>query len=134
MDKKTYLKELERYFNSVRDKNYKDEVIKSQTKCCGVSCRNCIFKGEGNITCIFSLKNIFDVLERLEKWSKENPPKHKVSKMEYDILEYCKCENYTFNAYPYLTYLIKKGYFEGADKDTIIYDYLDNCEVTEDDW
>lgn len=139
MDKKTYLEELSRYFNSVRDKNYKDEVIKSPTKCCGVSCRNCIFKGEGNITCIFSLKNIFDALEILEKWSKEHPEsKYKVSKMEYDViklyfLNYYSIKNdyTTFSDFPFLKRLIDLGHFKNADYTTDIEDYLKNCEVVE---
>lgn len=135
MDKKTYLEELARYFNSVRNKDYNDEVVKSPTKCCGVSCRNCIFKGEGNITCIFSLKNIFDALEILEKWSKEHPQKYKISPFEYEYLKLY--QKYGFGSdrlcdLTGTTILHELFYLKDIDLNVKVEDILLNCEVAED--
>lgn len=140
MDKKTYLEELSRYFNSVRNKNYNDEFEDQpptdSTDCIGIECTNCIFNTEDGRECIFKMEYIFDVFDKLEKWSKENPPKHKVSKMEYDVIKlfflnyYSIKNNYTtFSDFPFLKRLIDLGHFENADYTTDIEDYLNNCEV-----
>lgn len=139
MDKETYLKELHRYFNSVRNSEYELE-LENIVDCYGVSCEDCIFNNKGSEDCIFNLQHIFDAIEILEKWIKENPPKHKVSKMEYDVLKIYISNNVmdyveesNFENFCFLNELIEKGYFEGADGMTNICEYFDNCEVCVDE-
>ena len=79
----------------------------------------------------------FDIIEAVEKWSKEHPPKKfKVSRMEYDLLQ--TVINFgstvdTFNDFCTLSGLLEKGYFEGATDSMYISEYYNNCEVVDDD-
>lgn len=79
-------------------------------------------------------REIDDIVER---WSKDHPPKkHKVSQLEYDILEsYINTIGskgfYFFELDSLLMDLLKKGYFEGATHGTEIKEYFYNCEVVD---
>ncbi len=136
LDEETYKKELVRMWDGIRDDGYKG--IES---CSGVnSCDECplleIGCGESS--------NAFEMIRTIEKWSSANPPtkKYKVSKTEYDILmsvsEYKDVLSLTHNLLQFchisvLTNMLKKGYFEGADSYTNIDDYINLCEVTDDE-
>ena len=77
IDKETYKKELKRMFDSLSGGN-------KSTDRCGIKCSQCPLKKICN-------NNIyaFDIIEAVEKWSKEHPQKkYKVSKLEYYILKY----------------------------------------------
>ena len=127
IDKDTYKRELVRMWDSLRDDEYKG--IES---CSGVNdCGGCPLN---NIKCGESSK-AFEMIEAVEKWSKEHQPKKfKVSQLEYDILKiYIDLESYgTFNGYAILSEILKKGYFAGATSKTNIRDYFNNCEVKKD--
>ncbi len=122
IDKETYKKELKRMFDSLSGGN-------KSTDRCGIKCSQCPLKKICN-------NNIyaFDIIEAVEKWSNEN--KHKLSKLEYDILEIFQYtgsyHTKTFEDYFLTNALLVKGYFKGATKDMSIKDYLDVCEVTDD--
>lgn len=136
LDKETYLKELTRYFNSVRDDKYNGEA--EPTSCIGVSCDDCIFNKEvkKERKCILAIKYIFDVLEIIENWSKEHPPKKfKVSKLEYDIMRAAidySSEEEAFKDVDILYELLINGYFKGAKSSDKVIDFFKNCEVSDD--
>lgn len=133
LDKETYKRELSRYFNSIRDDDCKDEV-EDPTDCIGISCMDCIFNTEDGRECIYNIKYIFDAFEELEKWSKEHPPKHKVSQTEFEILRSLYKYNSNlvqFGDFRFLLDMIEKGYFDGANGSTYINTYIDLCEVEE---
>lgn len=79
-------------------------------------------------------REIDDIVER---WSKDHPPKkHKVSQLEYDILESIiktigSKGFYFFELDSLLMDLVKKGYFEGATHGTEVKEYFYNCEVVD---
>lgn len=125
IDKGNYKKELVRMWDSIRDNN------KGYTACDGASCDYCVIKSYcGAWNCADDSYNAFEIIETVEKWSKEHPQKHKISKLEYDILEYFdQFTNCYFNWGVFLSTLMEKGYFKGADKKMKISDYLQNCEV-----
>ena len=78
--------------------------------------------------------NAFEMIEGCtEKWSREHPQKHKISKLEYDILELHLKYDLKFYQSKELYALLKKGYFKGATRDMNINYYFDNCEVVEHD-
>lgn len=78
MDKKTYLEELSRYFNSIREDGYEGE-LEGFADCSSVSCKKCMFNEYATCATEYTL----DVIESLEKWSKEHPPKkYKISQMD----------------------------------------------------
>lgn len=119
MNKEIYISELIRMFDSHRTKH------KGEHTCVGVKCEECQLYG----VCYCN----DEIIETVEKWSKEHPQKHKVSKLEYDILEEANSTNVRFGFYIHIRNLLLKGYFKGATSDMLINDYLDNCEVVEDD-
>ena len=124
LDKDTYKRELVRMWDSVREEH------KGEYSCYGVDCEFCQLGRRCDR--IFA----FEMIEAVEKWSKEHPPKkYKVSKMEYDILEinlkYIRKYHWKFNQARKLCDLLEKGYFEGATSETYINDYFDNCVVKE---
>lgn len=133
MTKEEYKKELVRMWDSLREFN------KGEPSCGGVACENgcpLYVKNElGSPICYWSSANCFEVIKAVEKWSKENPPKkHKVSRMEYDLLQtIIKFGSTidTFNDFCTLRGLLDKGYFEGATGDMYISDYYNNCEVVD---
>lgn len=147
LDKETYLNVLTRYFDSIREDS--DESVPN---CTGVSCENCMFNNSNDV-CPQGY-NIYNALEKLEEWSKEHQQKkHKISRIEYMILEnefrnmcqgianlthYANRLSFDTNAFAFnnsylLSDLISYGYYEGANFDTNIKYYLDNCEVVEND-
>lgn len=136
LDKETYKRELSRYFNSIRDDDCNDEV-EDPTDCIGISCMDCIFNTEDGRECIYNIKYIFDAFEELEKWSKEHPPKKfKISNIEYEFLRmfvYPRYENARFKEFNLIRALRRRGYFNGSTEDMKIKDYLDDCEVVDDD-
>lgn len=142
IDKETYKKELARYFDSIRKDGYEDDAT-DFADCIGVECTNCMFHDkytncpESRAYDVFEkLAKSYDIFEKLEEWSKKNPPKHKISKSEYDVLD-----NYLYyndekeinfgNSYA-LSKLIERGYFKSETNETNIHKHLDNCAVVED--
>lgn len=76
----------------------------------------------------------FEVIEAVERWSKEHPPKKiKISNIEYEVLKTLVGPSYTknvaFGDFGITCALMKKGYFKGANKSMKIKDYLKYCEV-----
>lgn len=121
MTEEEYKKELIRMFDSLR----KDH--KGVEECDGVLCSDCPFGSMKEDRCAYPFY-VVEAYNIVEKWSKEHPPKHYVSQLEYDIL--CTALDYEFVTFDYwLGDLVKKGYFEGATFDTNIADYFSNCEV-----
>lgn len=129
MTKEEYKRELIRMWDSIRT-----EYIGRDT-CKGVLCKQCRFRDLKNCA---SIVNAFEAIEIVERWSKEHQQKkYKVSRMEYDILKsYLDYKNHmTVDIADYffedglLLSLLKKGYFKGATKETLIKDYLNDCEV-----
>lgn len=128
--KEEYKKEVVRMWDSIRDDKYKGyyDYDGAICECSGVRCcEECALYG---VDC-GSSTNAFEMIEAVEKWSKEHPQKHKISQLEYDILKiYIDLECYgTFNGYAILSEILKKGYFAGATSKTNIRDYFNNCEV-----
>lgn len=79
MNKEEYKKEIVRMWDSLRVNDVGNK------KCMGVICEECPLY---DINCESST-NAFEMIEIVEKWSKEHQPKkYKVSKLEYDILKY----------------------------------------------
>lgn len=124
MNKDTYKREIVRMFNSLRD-----DELKEDDDCSGVQCcEECALYG---IDCGNSTK-AFEMIEAVEKWSKEHPPKkYKVSRIEYDILQEVYSIHGNFRMYQneLINNLREKGYFKGSYEDTEIDYYLKNCEV-----
>ena len=56
------------------------------------------------------------------------PPKYKLSKLEYDLLE-CYHSGYAIKDFWQLEKMLDKGYFKDIPNDVQIEDILDNCEV-----
>lgn len=122
LDKKTFRRELFRMWGSIRRDGYEGGKCPLDLFCNSTEGEN--------------IYNLFEINEIVEKWSKEHPPKKfKVSRFEYDTLKSCiECLFYgRFFEHELLMKLLKKGYFQGAKNDTYIYEYLNNCEVVEDD-
>lgn len=131
IDEETYKRELIRMWDILRGDEYK-----GKGSCDGVYCGDCPLSAQDdfvNDTCTNNI-NAFKVIKIVEKWAKENPPKkHKVSQLEYDILESVVktigSGFYFFEIDSLLMALLKKGYFEGATLGTDVKEYFKNCEV-----
>lgn len=130
MTKEEYKRELVRMWDSLRTIN------KGKSSCDGVLCGDCqlsLFDG------CSSAEDIFDIYKTVEKWSKEHPQKHKISKIEFDILEAIFEERpvgsdyLKFSDIWILRRLLKKGHFNGATSETNVKYYFDNCEVVDND-
>ena len=127
LDEETYRKEIVRMWDSLRTR------YKGEKSCVDVSGKDCPL----NLTACKPSEglDIYKDYDVVEKWSKEHQKKYKISKMEYDILSnsinfgtiYSKFSNYKL-----LTNMLKDGHFEGAKPSDIIVDYINNCEVEED--
>lgn len=100
MDKETYKKELMRMFAWVRD----DDTY-NMKECCNFTGKNCnecpirqyCFVFNPHARGMTRPYDAFEVIETVEKWSKEHPQKHKVSKWEdekptliQDVLRNCE--------------------------------------------
>lgn len=124
MDKETYRKEIVRMWDSLRTEN------KGKKSCDDVPCQCCPLK---KFVGCNRAQDIFDIVDIVEKWSKEHPPKkYKVSKTEYDILRAAidySLGDERFDESNMLMGLLEKGYFNGATSETYIRAYFDNCEV-----
>ena len=128
MTKEEYKREIARMFDSIRDDKYKGYYECSGVQCC----ERCALY---DIDC-GSSTNAFEMIEAVEKWSKEHPQKHKISKLEYDIMRAAidySSEEETFKDVDILYELLEGGYFNGAKSNDKIVDYIEKCEVTEDD-
>lgn len=131
LDEETYKKELVRMWDSLR------EYCKGYDNCAGVICEECPLHetGCGNPTKRVQMIDMFKIINVVEKWSKEHPQKHKVSKLEYDILD-AYTNLFDFGGVKMLNFslfdrLHEIGYFKGVTKDMYIKDYFSNCEVEE---
>lgn len=139
LDEKTFKKEIVRMWDTLRG-----DEDKGKGSCNGVCCGDCPLSTQDdfvNDTCTNNI-NAFKVIKIVERWSKEHPPKkHKVSQLEYDILKsYLDYKNHMavdiadyFFEDGLLLSLLKKGHFKGATKEMLIKDYLNDCEVKEND-
>lgn len=129
MTKEEYKKELVRMWDSVRD-----DKSKGRNNCEGVICSECQFCDiNDNDNDCYEPINAVEMVEAVEKWSKEHPPKKfKVSKLEYDIMratiKYSSNDD-SFYDVDILFDLIQKGYFKGACGNMFIHYYFDRCEV-----
>ena len=137
MDKETYKKELVRMWDSIRTKHV------GLDSCIGVKCEECPLQENGNHYA--GIKSAFEAIATVDKWSKEHPEKkYKLSRIEYEVLtselkqlrqtltlKEKVFDNYTFafSASNLLPKLIKFGYYEGANLDTSIDDYLSKSVV-----
>lgn len=86
LDEETYKKELVRMWDMQRGNDYKGKDI-----CDDIFCEDCPLSEINNnkMDGCMDVKNVFEIIKIVERWSKENPPKkYKVSRMEYDILKY----------------------------------------------
>lgn len=124
MTKEEYKKEIVRMWDTLRGDEYK-----GKGSCAGVYCEDCQLSSSD--VCL-SAEDIFEIYKIVEKWSKEHPQKHKISKLEYDILKMCS-DNYFYYFYEseLLKLLLKKGYFKGANEKMNVTYYLRNCEVVD---
>lgn len=126
-----YKKTLIDMWDSVRTTN------KGGYSCDGVLCGDCklsLFDG------CSSAQDIFDIYRVVNRWGKEHQHQHKeyeISTIEYRILYYAALDFgfgvETFSDYESLMSLLKSGYFRGAKPSDRISDYLENCEVVDDD-
>ena len=150
MNKEEYKKEIVRMWDSVREEH------KGEYSCYGVDCEFCPLGRRCDR--IFS----FEMIEAVEKWSKEHPPKKfKVSRLEYDILKHLSDNTalmyitrnvygnvYLFNEEPRKS--SGNWYGNGArslsvldelfqfvkcedEEPTSIKDVLESCDIVEDD-
>lgn len=127
IDKETYKHELIRMWDSMRNSHFKGKET-----CLGVKCEECPLYQFAD--CSLSI-NLLDIYNIVEKWAKENPQKHKISQLEYDILKTysdCRLGNLHFCDSDLLMSLLKKEYFDGAIGGISIIEYFNNCEVKED--
>lgn len=128
----------EEHFEEKAETNYehfKDEIIQNvkyalavvngePKPCADTNCDECEFKESG--------KCVERVIEWLNKQHKK--PTYKLTQFEYDLIntyrhvdDRCK-----FNGCYQLRSLKEKGYFNDVDKNELIKDILENCEVVED--
>lgn len=133
IDKETYKKELMRMFASFR----KDNNRFSYCLCRAEQCNDCPLSDCCHMHGTVRPYDVFEVIEKVEKWSKEHPQeKYKVSKLEYSILEaymdLSNCGSVKMLDFPVFNRLHELGYFKGATTDTYTRDYFENCEVKED--
>lgn len=99
--------------------------------CVSDSCKECSLRNAKKYCSIFI--NTSEEIKTLKKLLKNQKPKHKVSKLEYDILESIvktiSSGLYFFECDSLLKLLLKKGCFEGATLGTDVKEYFKNCEV-----
>lgn len=116
---------LEYYYDDLLEEGFSDfAVINGKVKSClYVPCGKCEFKKQD-----CSKDRITWLLSQRKK------PKYKFTQFEYDLIntyrhvdDRCK-----FNGCYQLRSLKEKGYFNDVDKNELIKDILENCEVVED--
>ena len=112
--------------------------------CIGVNCEKCPLHENGN-HCGAGIKSAFEAIATVEKWSREHPEKkYELSEIENEVLtselkqlrqtltlKEKVFDNYTFafSTSRLLSKLLKLGYYEGANLDTSIDDYLSKSVV-----
>lgn len=112
--------------------HYKDQIIEDgiwnlalvngkPKRCRNVYCNDCDFKTSS------------ECKKKLEEWLKHpyrNPP-YKLSKFEFDIIQtYRDCNtDCKLSERSTLRELKNKGYFKNVDKNELIKDIIENCEV-----
>ena len=124
LDNKTYKQELVRMWDSLR------EDRKGCDDCNQVECNKCPLH-DLEYGCS-SASSVIEIYNAVEKWSKEHPKHYYVSQMEYDILKSFIDDTkfvYYFYDSDLLMSLLKKGYFQGANNDTDIYEYIEKCVI-----
>ena len=128
IDKETYKKELMRMFASFRGDSAKFEYCFCRCE----QCDNCPLLDCCHMHGTVRPYDVFEVIEKVEKWSKEHQ-KFTVSKLEYDILKsYIESlEGVYFVDHEPLMRLLERGYFKGATSKTKLVEYYNNCEVDE---
>lgn len=131
INKETYKNELLRMWDENRSAQYK-----GYKGCLGVDCTKCPIRkccssyGDS----IVKAYNVFEIIDEVEKWSKEHQKKkYKISRIEYEILysviNSIIYANWTFGDSWITCHLLEKGYFKGANEEMKIVDYFNNCEV-----
>ena len=93
------------------------------TKCSDTSCSECDFNG--------------DCIEGKFRWLKQPYKKltYKLNEFEFDLIQtYLDChESCKFSEFKQLIELKDKGYFKNVDKNELIKDIIENCEVIKND-
>lgn len=131
MTKEEYKKELVRMWDSVRD-----DKSKGRNNCEGVICSECQFCDiNDNDNDCYEPINAIEMVEAVEKWSKEHPQKYKISPFEYEYLKLY--QKYGFGSdrlcdLTGTTILHELFYLKDIDLNVKVEDILLNCEVTED--
>lgn len=126
MNEEEYVKTLIEMWDSLRTEH------KGNYSCIGVQCECCPLR---NFIGCNHAQDIFDIYNTVEKWEKGHPPKkYKVSELEYYLLELCVFNhmNVLFGTNSIICYLLRRGYFKGANENMLISEYFENCEVVED--
>lgn len=112
--------------------HYKDGIIElcvddlaiskgKVVKCCAIPCSECDFEDK-NGHCIGN--------REIMKWLKQPyiKPVYKLTKFEIDLLQSYPDTN-SFKLFNSLNGMKEKGYFKNVDKNELIKDILENCEV-----
>ena len=135
MTKEEYNRETVRMWDSVRTNS------KGEHTCSGVQCEDCplyyvsLCHSYGSINAYDVYEKAIKCIDYVERWSKEHPPKkHKISKLEYDIIKACidsRLDSCHFYDNGLLMTLLDKGYFKGADGEMELEYYFKDCEVVD---
>lgn len=117
---------LEFYYDDLLEEGFSDfTVVNGKIKSCAyVPCDKCEFKKKD-----CSKDRITWLLSQRKK------PKYKLTQFEYDLINTYSHVDYRckFNGCYQLKILKEKGYFKDVDKNELIKDILDNCEVIKND-
>lgn len=117
---------LERYYDDLIKEDCSDfGVVNGKIESCScIPCKKCEFEG-GNCH-----KNRITWLT-----SKCKKPKYKFTQFEYDLINTYRYvdDRCKFNGCYQLKSLKEKGYFKNVDKNELIKDILENCEVIKND-
>lgn len=110
--------------------HYKDEIIEDYsqnlavvkgrpTLCYKTNCNDCDFK-----------INQIGCREKAKDWLKQpyKKPKYKFTQFEKELLQ-CYPDTNSFKLFNSLNGMKEKGYFKNVDKNELIKDILENCEV-----
>lgn len=127
IDKKIYKKELIRMWDSLRTNH------QGERTCSGVQCEDCQLYYGANSCKAF---DAFEMIESVEEWSRgHQQKKFKVSELEYYLLKLCVYNhmNVLFGTSSIICYLLRRGYFKGANENMLISEYFENCEIEVDE-
>lgn len=132
IDKQTFKKELVRMWDSSRNEGFKGSKF-----CEGADCDHCVLKSSCGVWCDFAAPyNAFEIIDVIEKWSREHPRKYKISPFEYEYLKLYQKHSFGSHRLCDLTGTIilhELSYLKGIDLNVKVEDILLNCEVVEDD-